>query len=57
MKEFCIHVDVTMSGNVYINANSKDEAMEKLQEMNFTSSDLNGFYQVDTVVVDIDEEY
>lgn len=56
MKEFCIQVDVTMSGDVYINANSKEEALAKLQRMNFTGSDLSGFSNIATDVIAIEEE-
>lgn len=56
MKEFCIQVDVTMSGHMYISANSKEEALDKLQKMNFTASDLSGFSNIATDVIDIEEE-
>ena len=55
MKEYCIQVDVTMSGNVYVEANSKEEAIAKVDKMNFRSSDLTNFYQVDAQIVDVEE--
>lgn len=55
MKEFCIRVDVTMSGSVYVDANSKEEAIAKVDKMNFKSSDLKDFYQIDVQIVDIEE--
>lgn len=55
MKEFCIKVDVTMSGDVYIDANSKEEAIAKLNKMYFTASDLRNFYQIDVQIVEIEE--
>ena len=56
MKEFCIQVDVTMSGHVYISANSKEEALAKLEKKYFTGSDLSGFSNIATDVIDIEEE-
>lgn len=56
MKEFCIHVDVTMSGNVYVNASSEKEAREKVRAMNFTASDLTNFYELNLDIVDVEEE-
>ena len=55
MKEYCIQVDVTMSGNVYVDANSKEEALAIVDKMNFKQNDLNNFYQVDVQVVEIAE--
>ena len=56
MKEFCIRVDVTMSGDVYIDANSKEEAIAKLNKMNFTASDLRNFSVIGKDIIDIEEE-
>lgn len=56
-KEFCIHVDVTMSGNVYITASSGEEARKIIESQNFTASDINNnFYQIGLEIVDIEEE-
>lgn len=55
MKEFCIQVDVTMSGNIYVDANSKEEALAIVDKMNFRASDLTNFYQIDAQIVDIEE--
>ena len=55
MKEYCIQVDVTMSGNIYVEASSKEEAMAKVDKMNFRASDLTNFYQLDVQVVDVEK--
>ena len=55
MKEYCIQVDVTMSGNVYVGADSKEEALAIVDKMNFRASDLTNFYQIDVQVVEIEE--
>lgn len=54
-KEYCIQVDVTMSGNVYVEASSKEEAIAMVDKMNFRASDLTNFYQIDAQVVDVEE--
>ena len=55
-KEFCVQVDVTMSGNVYVKASSKEEAERIAREMDFVGSDLTSFYWLGTEVVDVEEE-
>lgn len=55
MKEYSIHIDVTMSGNVYVSANSKEEAYKKAKEMSFVGSDLTNFYFLDSSIVEIEE--
>ena len=52
-KEFCIQVDVTMSGNIYVEAENEKEAIKKVRAMDFTSSDLRNFYWLSTEIVDI----
>lgn len=56
MKEFCVHVDVTMSGYVYVNANNEEEARKKVQNKNFTGADLTNFYPLGTDIIDVEEE-
>lgn len=55
-KEFCVQVDVTMSGNVYVNASNEQEAMKLVREIKFTPNDLRNFYGVDLEIVDVEEE-
>ena len=52
-KEFCVQVDVTMSGNIYVEAENEKEAIKKVRAMDFTSSDLRNFYWLSTEIVDI----
>lgn len=33
MKEFCVEVDITVSKNIYVDAENEEEAQEKVNEM------------------------
>ena len=53
MKTFTVTIDVTMSGDVDIEANTKEEAIEKAKKMHFSHRDLTDFHQIDTEIVDV----
>lgn len=55
IKNFRLHVDVTMSGDVFVMAKSKKEAKEKIKEKCFVPSDLRGFCHIKTSVIDVAE--
>ena len=55
-KTFKIQMDVTMSGNVYIEAETEEEAQRKIMDKNFTPSDLKHFWFVGSDIVEIEEE-
>ena len=54
-KEFEIQVDVTMSGSIYVEANSEQEAKEKANKIlsNITHSDLHSFSCINKKIIDI----
>ena len=55
-KEFCVQADVTMSGNIYVEAENEEEAIKKVRAMNFVASDLRNFYWLSTEIVDVGED-
>ena len=52
-KEYEVHIDVTMSGTLYITAESESQARVVAESMQFVASDLRNFYQINCEVVDI----
>lgn len=52
--KFEVHIDVTMSGQVEIEAKTAEEAEKKAKEMSFVPSDLKNFYWMTTKVVGVD---
>lgn len=55
MAEYKVQIDVTMSGTIYIDAESEKEAREKVKAKTFVASDLRNFYQVFKEITDIYE--
>lgn len=55
MAEYEVQIDVTMSGSVFIDAESEAEAREKAKEMfkNVTASDLRSFSCIDKEIIDV----
>ena len=53
MKKFRVLIDVTMSGDVEIEAATKKETKEKAKSLYFCSSDLREFHQINTRVVEV----
>lgn len=53
MKEYTVTIDVTMSGDITIEANSKKEAKELAKSRYFTPSDLRDFHEINTKVVEV----
>lgn len=55
MAEFEVHLDVTFSGNVTVNAETEEQAMEMAKKVIEVPSDLNRhfFYMLDQQVVEI----
>ena len=55
-KTYKVHIDVTMGGNIYIEAETEEEAQRKVMDKNFTSSDLKNFWLVGSDIVEIEED-
>lgn len=56
MKEFRITIDVTMSGDIYIDAETKEEAIKKAKDKYFNAGDLRDFHYMSTEIVDCEED-
>ncbi len=56
MAEFRLTVDITMSGDIYVEADNEAEAIKKFKDKYFVASDLRNFHQVNTELVEITEE-
>lgn len=57
IKDFTVTVDVVFSGDVYVSANTEEEAKKKIKEIFFVPSDLKNFHFLSPVeIVDIVEE-
>jgi hypothetical protein len=56
MAEYRLTVDITMSGDIYIEADNEAEARKKFNERFFTSSDLRNFCQINKEVVYAEKE-
>ena len=55
-KTYEVQIDVTMSGNIYIEAETEEEAQRKVMDKNFTLSDLKNFWFVGSDIVEIEED-
>ena len=55
-KEFRVQTDITMSGDIYVEAENEEEAIKKVKAMYFVSSDLRNFHWLNTEIVDVYEE-
>ena len=53
MKKYTVTIDVTMSGDIEIEANSKKEAKEIAKGRYFNPSDLRDFHEINTKVVEV----
>lgn len=56
MAEYRLTVDVTMSGDIYIEADNEEEAFDKFKNKYFVASDLRNFHQISTELVEVNEE-
>lgn len=56
MKNFCVTIDVTMSGDIYLEAETKEEAIKKAKEKYFNAHDLRDFHYLNTEIVECEEE-
>lgn len=56
MKKYCVTIDVKMSGDIYIEANSAAEAEKIAKERHFYPADLNNFHFLSSEVYDTTEE-
>lgn len=54
-KKYRVTLDVTMSGDVYIDAESEDEAIEKARETSYFSYELRDFHFLSSNVFDVEE--
>lgn len=52
-KTYEVQIDVTMSGNLYIEAETEEEAQRKVMYKNFTPSDLKNFWFVGLDIVEM----
>lgn len=55
-KTYKVQIDVTMGGNIYIEAETEEEAQRKVMDKNFISSDLKNFWLVGSDIVEIEED-
>lgn len=55
-KTYKVQIDVIMGGNIYIEAETEEEAQRKVMDKNFISSDLKNFWLVGSDIVEIEEE-
>ena len=55
MKKFNVTIDVTMSGNFELEAETYEEAILKASEKSFQPADLRTFNFTDSFVVDVEE--
>ena len=57
MKEYAVTVDITMSGTIYVKANSQEEAeaMAYGKAGYYTASDLRNFINVTREVIESEE--
>lgn len=53
-KEFCVTVDVTMSGDIHIEAENEQEARKLISEKYFTPSDLSNFHCIDKEIYEVE---
>lgn len=51
--KYTVTIDVTMSGDIEIEAKSKKEAKEIAKSRYFTPSDLRDFHEINTKVVEV----
>ena len=56
MAEYRLTVDITMSGDIYIEADNEAEAIRKFRDKYFVASDLRNFHQVSTELVEVEKE-
>ena len=56
MAEYRLTVDVTMSGDIYIEADNEEEAIKKFRDKYFVASDLRNFHQISTELVEVEKE-
>ena len=55
-KTYKVQIDVTMGGNIYIAAETEEEAQRKVMDKNFNYSDLKNFWLVGSDIVEIEED-
>ena len=54
--KYQVQVDVTMTGEIYIEAENEHEAEQKAKEKYFDSYDIRGFRFLGVDVVDVEKE-
>lgn len=55
MKQYRITIDVTMSGDIYLDADSLTQAQEKASVIRFTPQDLRNFHFLESNIFDSEE--
>ena len=55
-KTYKVQIDVIMGGNIYIEAETEEEAQRKVMDKNFNYSDLKNFWLVGSDIVEIEED-
>lgn len=54
-KKFLIHVDVTLSGYVEVEASNEENARALINNRTFQPYDIKDFYFLDKSIVDVEE--
>ena len=55
MKKYSVHLDVTLSGYVEVEANNEEEARQIINNRTFQHYDLHNFYYFSKDIVDVEE--
>lgn len=55
MKKFSVHLDVTLSGYVEVEANSEEEARKIIEARTYQHYDCKDFYYFSKEIVDVEE--
>lgn len=54
-KEFIVTIDVTMSGDIYVEADTKEEAIKKAKAKYFYAQDLKDFHYINSDIVECEK--
>lgn len=54
-KEFMVTIDVIMSGDIYIEADTQEEAIKKAKEKYFNAGDLRNFHFLSSDIIEYEE--
>jgi len=51
--EYIIKLDVTLTGEIFVKAKTKKEAIEKVEKQLFFPNELYNFHQIDSLVREV----